>query len=117
MDVLYIWPDQPLLSLFVVWLVSAIFLWAAREPMVKLFSSLGSFADDGGRKMADWLSAAADRLSKRSRASLLAAGQLEAQGRLEREFHRVDATFAEKLGQYSTLHRKMDELLQKLGAD
>ncbi len=117
MDVLYIWPDQPLLSLFVVWLVSAIFLWAAREPMVKLFSSLGSFADDGGRKTADWLSAAADRLAKRSRASLLAAGQLEAQGKLEREFHRVDTTFTEKLGQYSTLHRKMDELLQKLGAD
>ena len=117
MDTLYIWPDHPALSLCVVWLISVIFLWAAREPMVKLLTSIGSFADEGCRGMARWFSGAADRLAERSRASLLAGGQLDAQGKLDREFQRIDTTFSEKLGQYSKLHRKLDELLQKLEGD
>ena len=39
MDALYLWPGQPALSLFALWLASVVFLWAAREPMARLCSS------------------------------------------------------------------------------
>ena len=36
MESLYLWPDQAALSLFVLWLGSVVFLWAARDPMLGL---------------------------------------------------------------------------------
>ena len=41
MSSLYLWPDNPALSIFVLWLVSVVFLWAAREPMLQLIRGLG----------------------------------------------------------------------------
>ena len=56
MQALYLFPDQPVLSLGVLWLVSVLFLWAAREPMARLFKNLGTFVGDGCRNLAQWLS-------------------------------------------------------------
>jgi hypothetical protein len=117
MENLYLWSDQPALSLFVLWLASVVFLWAAREPMLNLFRSLGGFVDDGFQGLARWCQGTAQELRKRSRATLLAAGKLDAQGKLEREFHRVDSTFSDKLGQYANLHRRLDDLLLELEGD
>jgi hypothetical protein len=36
MEFLTFWPGRPVASLFALWLGSAIFLWAAREPMLQL---------------------------------------------------------------------------------
>jgi hypothetical protein len=33
---LYLWPASPLASLFVLWVASVIFLWAARGAMLRL---------------------------------------------------------------------------------
>jgi hypothetical protein len=114
MQALILWPDQPLLSLFVLWLASVVFLWAARAPMARLLETLGSFVGDGCRDLAQWCREAAQELRKRSREALLAAGRVETQGKLERELQRVDSSFAEQLGQYSKLHRRLDELLHQL---
>jgi hypothetical protein len=106
---IFLWPDAPAASLGVLWLVSAVFLWAAREPMLKLISSLGG-------ALATSLEAGAKRLGKnavelrvRSREVLLAAGTRDAQGRLDRELERMDAGFADQLGQYADLQRRLDE--------
>jgi hypothetical protein len=117
MDALYPWPSQPVLSLFVIWLGSVVFLWAAREPMLNLLKSLGGLLEDGFRALAKGSEGAAQELRKRARAALLAAGQLESQGRIERELHRIDTTYSDRLGQYSKLHRKLDDLLAKLETD
>jgi hypothetical protein len=117
MQALILWPDQLLLSLFVLWLASVVFLWAARAPMARLLESLGSFVGDGCQDLAKWCREAAHGLRERSREALLAAGRVETQGKLERELQRVDSSFAEQLGQYSKLHRRLDELLHELEAD
>src|SRR5262245_15003075 len=113
MKSLYLWPEHTALSLAVLWLVSVIFLWAAREPMLALLRSLGQFACEGCEGLARACDSAAQELRKRASAALLAAGKLEAQGRLGREIHRVDSAFSERLGQYSGLQRRLDDVLVK----
>jgi len=117
METIYLWPDQPALSLLAFWGISSIALWAAREPMRELFERLGKSLDEALGGAGRWCKAAAAALHERARAALLAAGGLELQGRLEKEFPRVEMGFSERLGQYSGLHRKLDELLQRLEQD
>ncbi len=101
MSSLYLWPDHPIPSLLVLWLASAVFLWAAREPMLRFMTGLQQGLEQGFRALAKGCEAAAHDLRERSRAVLLAAGSLDAQGRLDREFHRVETAFSERLGQYA----------------
>jgi hypothetical protein len=117
MDILQLWPGQPVLSIFVLWLVSALVLWVAREPMRELFERLGKHLEESLEAGGSWCKNAAEELRKRSRASLLAAGKLELQSKLEKEFHRIDQGFSERLGQYSGVHRQLTDLLANLEAD
>jgi hypothetical protein len=117
MEALYIWPDQPALSLFAAWVASVVFLWAAREPMLNLLKSLAGLLEDGFGGFSQSCRNTAEEMRKRAQATLLAAGQLDAQGKIDRELHRIDSTFSERLGQYSKLHRKLDDLLARLATD
>jgi hypothetical protein len=117
MESLYLWKDHPALSLIVLWGASVVFLWAARPSMLTLLRGLGQFVTEGCEGIARWGELSAERLRKQTRGALLAAGRLEAQGKLEREFHHIDATFCERIGQYATLHRRLDDILVKLDAD
>jgi hypothetical protein len=85
--------------------------------MLRLLSGLGNSAEDGLTGLSDWCRSTAEAMRTRSRASLLAAGTLELQGKLDREFHRVESAFSDKLGQYTLLHRSLDDLLQRTDAD
>lgn len=114
---LYLWPEHAASSLLVLWVGSVVFLWAAREPMLSLLRALGEFVAESCASLARGCDSAASELRKRARAALLAAGRLEAQGRLSREIHRIDKTFTERLGQYSGLSRRLDDLLVKLETD
>jgi hypothetical protein len=117
MDTLLLWPGQPVLSLFVLWLLSALVLWFAREPMRELFERLGSHLGESLEAAGGRCKTAAEELRKRSQASLLAAGKLELQSKLEKEFHRIDEGFSERLGQYSGLHRELTDLVAHLETD
>ena len=117
MEFLYIWTDRPLLSLFVLWLGSVILLWAAREPMLQMLRVLGEGLQQGLEAVANWCHSGASSLRERSRESLLAAGTLELHGKLDREFHRIDDGFSDKLEKYSALHRRLDDLLLKVDSD
>ena len=117
MNALYLWPEHAAVSLLVLWAGSVVFLWAAREPMLSLLTALGQFVAEGCASLARACDRAAGELHERARAALLAAGRLEAQGRLSREIHRIDKSFTERLGQYSGLSRRLDDLLVKLEAD
>jgi hypothetical protein len=117
MQSIYFWPDQPALSLLALWLVSAVALWAAREPMLRLLKGLGTHLEGALEALTRGCKRAADELRKRNRAALLAAGGLELQAKLEREFHRIESSFSERLTEYSQLHRRLDDLLQHLDGD
>jgi len=67
--------------------------------------------------MAQWCIGAASRLRERSHASMIAASELELGTRMSRELLRIDGAFSQKLGEYSTLHRRLDDILQKLEED
>jgi hypothetical protein len=117
MHSLLLWPQNPILSIAVLWLVSVVLLWAARTPMLDLLRRLGSVLDEGLGAAARACAAAADGLRERSRAALLAAGSLEIGHKLDREFHGIDRGFSEKLEQYANLHRDLGDLLQELDDD
>src|SRR5262245_6961684 len=117
MQAILLWPDQRILSIVVLWLASALALWIAREPMLQLFEGLGKHLDESLQAAGGWCKASAEELRKRSRAALLAAGGLELQSKLEKEFRQIDQGFSERLGQYSGLHRQLSDLLTNLEAD
>jgi len=117
METIYLWPDRPALSLLVFWGISSIALWAARDAMRELFERLGKSLEAAFGGAGRWCKAAAEALHERAREAQLASGGLELQGKLEKEFPRIELAFSERLGQYSILHRKLDEFLQRLEQD
>lgn len=117
MERLYLWPEMPALSLFVLWLASVVLLWAARGPMLELLRGFRAATQDGLRQLAGWCQRSGEQLQLRNRQALLASARSELLGKLEREFHRVDLSFAKDLGQYGRLHRRLDDLLAKLEDD
>ncbi|MBW2232787.1 MAG: hypothetical protein JRH17_20545, partial [Deltaproteobacteria bacterium] len=106
MESLYLWPDQPALSLLLLWVGSTIFLWAARTPMLQMLHGLGEAVQLGFENVAKRSRELAASIRERSQEALLAAGTLELQGKLDREFHRIDQGFSNKLEKYSGLHRR-----------
>ena len=117
MEAAYIWPGNPLASLFVLWVASVIFLWAARGAMLRLLQGLGGGLADGFAALARRCASAASELRERSREVLLAAGTRDAQGRLDRELQRVDTGFSEQLGNYAALQRRVSDKLLALESD
>jgi len=117
MESMYLWPQNPAVSLLVLWVLSTLFLWAAREPMLQMLRGIFRSLESGLSGVAQWCRGAAERQERRSREALLAAGEIELRARMQRELHRVDASFSEKLGQYSNLHRRLDDLLLRLDGD
>ncbi len=117
MESIYFWPDNPALSLLVFWILSVVFLWAAREPMLQMLRGLGKSLEGGLRSVTAWCSETANQLQTRSRDALVASVELELHGKVERELHRIDSSFSEKVAQYSTMHRKLDDILMRMDAD
>jgi hypothetical protein len=85
--------------------------------MLQLIERLGKHLEEALEAGGRWCKAAGEELRKRSRAALLAAGGLELQSKLEKEFQRIESGFSERLGQYSGLQRRLADLLQRLDAD
>ena len=117
MESIYFWPDNPALSLLVIWMLSVVFLWAAREPMLQMLRGLGKSLEGGLKSVTTWCKESAEQLQKRSREALVASVELELHGKVERELHRIDTSFSEKVAQYSTLHRRLDDVLMRLDSD
>ena len=92
MDALYFWPDKPALSLLVFWILSVVFLWAAREPMLQMLRGLGKSLEGGLKSVTVWCSETAGQLQKRSRDALVASVELELHGKVERELHRTSSS-------------------------
>lgn len=117
MENLYLWPSAPGLSLFTLWLVSIVFLWAARAPMVQVLRGFARSLESGVESITSWCTRTSNELAERQRSVLRAASELELQSRISREVVRIDDSFAEKLGHYAALQRKVDDLVGGLEED
>ena len=84
MESIYLWPQNPAVSLLLLWVLSTLFLWAAREPMLQVLRGVFRGLDGGLSGVAQWCREAAERQERRSRDALLAAGEIELRARLER---------------------------------
>lgn len=108
---LFIWPEQPLLSLLVLFVIALPFLYAAREPMHLLIRRLSRAIANPLKLGSRWLSGSALRLHARNREVLFAHGGREVKLEVEREFERVTTLVQRDLEGYPVLQRKlMDEI-------
>ena len=117
MQTLYFWPDNPALSLLVLWLVTQLPFYAARVPVHRALRKVGIALGGSLRIAARWLRSTADDLRARNREVLLEAGRIEAGAKLEHEFQRLATTFTTDLKQYPALHRRLDESVKKVEED
>jgi len=113
----YPWPDNTGLSIFTLWLASVVFLWAARAPMVQVLRGLARSLEAGVESISHWCAEVGEELTTRNRETLRAASELELQSRISREVLRIDDSFAEKLGRYAELQRKVGDLVGGLEDD
>ena len=117
MESIYLWPEHPIGSLALLWVVSVVFLWAARDAALEFLAALGEGITQGLASLSGHVRQRAEEIQVRSEEVLLAAGTRDAQGRLNRELERIDAGFSEQLGQYSKLQLRLDERLLALDRD
>src|SRR3981081_21606 len=98
-------------------LVGMAFLYAARKPVHHLIGSLGFLISGPLRIGARWLLAAANDMTQRNKAVLLAHGRREVGQRVEREFERLGALVTRDLQGYPTLQRKLLDEITRIEED
>ncbi|HZP92044.1 MAG TPA: hypothetical protein VFB20_04080 [Burkholderiales bacterium] len=108
---LYIWPDRPLLSVLVLFVIALPFLYVAREHVHMLIRRVSRVMVNPLRLGSRWLAQTAMRLRTRNREVLFALGSREMRLAIEREFERVTTLVQRDLEGYPALQRKlMDEI-------
>ncbi|AMX01810.1 hypothetical protein [Microbulbifer thermotolerans] len=100
------------------WFVLALSaLFVARKPVHQGIFALARFFHQSLRLGARAVANSGQRLQKRNREVLLAAGREAAERHVEREFDRIEATMKKELAQYPVLHRKLCEQLTAIDED
>jgi hypothetical protein len=117
MDALYLWPDNPGLSILVLIVAAVIFMYFAREPIQRVLKTLAQGLSGGLRQVAGWCDETADRLQSRSRELLLEAGRDTQEKHIEQEFTRLESSYARDLAEYPRLHLKLDENITRIDSD
>ena len=117
MDLLQLFPGQPVLSLSTVAIVSVVLLYFARKPAHRIIVSLSRALHNGLRISAHAVTQAEKRLVERNREVLLAQGREAAEHIIEREFERVDATLRRDMAEYPALQRQLSEAVTRIDED
>jgi hypothetical protein len=112
-----VWPDNVAVSVLLLLLVAMAFLYAARKPVHHLIGSLGFLISGPLRIGARWLLAAANDMTQRNKAVLLAHGHQEVGQRIEREFERLGAMVTRDLQGYPALQRKLLDEITRVEED
>src|SRR6266699_3870621 len=112
-----VWPDNTAVSVLVLLLVAMAFLYAARKPVHHLIGSLGFLISGPLRIGARWLLAAANDMTQRNKAVLLAHGRQEVGQRIEREVERLGAMVTRDLQGYPALQRKLLDEITRVEED
>jgi hypothetical protein len=117
MERLYLWPANPAASLLALWILSQIFLWAARAPVHKALREIGRLLGGAFRVGARWCRGMASAVAGRDREMIVEMGKGDLEAKIGREFHRIEGAFAKELARYPDLHRKIDDTVTRLDAD
>src|SRR5437016_11883066 len=112
-----VWPASTAVSVLFVLLVAMAFLYAARKPVHHLIGSLGFLISGPLRIGARWLLAAANDMTQRNKAVLLAHGRQKVGQRIEREFERLGAMVTRDLQGYPALQRKLLDEITRVEED
>lgn len=108
------WPVLSAL-LWIVLVVAAMYF--ARPTAHKLIYAAGNSLYKMFRIASVSVTGAETKLAARNREVLLAAGREAKERIVEREFDRINATVRKDLGNYSTLHRKLSESIDRIEQD
>ena len=106
-----LFPENPLLSALVLFLIALPFLYAARAPVHGLLRGVVRAVAQPLRLAARWFFTAAQEMRRRNEVVLLAHGREEITQAIQREFERVTAIVRRDLQGYPALQRRLiDEL-------
>lgn len=117
MERFFLFPSSPFASLFVLLLLSQVFLYAARVPVHRALRSLGRALGGALRIVSRWCNASASEIAVRDREILLATGRAELETKIDGELRRIERSFSKELASYPQLHREMNELVAKMETD
>ena len=117
MERLYFWPTNPAASLFALWVLSQVFLYAARVPMHRALREVGRLLGGAFRIGARWCRGLAGVAARRDHEMIVEMGKGDTEAKIGREFHRIEGAFAKELARYPDLHRKLDDVVTKIDAD
>jgi hypothetical protein len=112
-----IWPDNPMASALILFVIAMPFLYAARKLVHELFRSVGHMVGGPLRLGARWLFATASDMKERNRVVLLTHGREETGQHIEREFERIGAMVTRDLEGYPALQRKLLEEITRVEED
>src|SRR5438094_7344432 len=112
-----VWPANTAVSVLFVLLVAMAFLYAARKQEHRVIGSVGFRISGPLRIGARWLLAAANDMTQRNKAVLLAHGRQEVGQRIEREFERPGAMVTRDLQGYPALQRKLLDEITRVEED
>src|SRR5438094_3790244 len=113
----YFWPSNPAASIFTLWVLSQIFLYAARVPLHRALREVGRLLGGAFRIGARWCRGLATVASRRDREMIVEMGKGDTEANIGREFHRIEGAFAKELARYPDLHRKVDDVVTKIDVD
>src|SRR4051794_4586966 len=117
MEHLYLWPANPAASLLALFILSNVFLYAARHPMHKALREVGRLLGGAFRVSARWCRGMSAKVAQRDHEMIVEMGKGDVQAKVGREFHRIEGAYAKELARYPDLHRKLDDVLTKIDAD
>lgn len=112
-----LFPTNPALSALVLFVILLPFLYAARDPMHRLFGALVRTVAQPLRLAARWFDAAAIAMRQRNEVVLLAEGRAEITQAIQREFERVTAIVRRDLQGYPALQRRLLDEITRIEED
>ena len=86
----YFWPSNPAASIFTLWVLSQIFLYAARVPMHRALREVGRLLGGAFRIGARWCRGLATVASRRDHEMIVEMGKGDTEAKIGREFHRIE---------------------------
>src|SRR5437870_13635119 len=104
MERFYFWPTNPAASIFALWVVSQIFLYAARVPMHRALREVGRLLGGVFRVGARWCRGLAAAAARRDHEMLVEMGKGATEAKTGCERHSSVATSATERARYPYLH-------------
>src|SRR5947209_20370809 len=117
MERFYFWPTNPAASIFALWVVSQIFLYAARVPMHRALREVGRLLGGVFRVGARWCRGLAAAAARRAHEMIAEMGKGATEAKTGRAFHRIEGGFAQALARSPDLPRELADAVTKIDAD